>query len=63
MAVCPIMSLRSSASKEAIVNCIESKCAFWDSIYNKCSQVSSSERLSEALEQLQMALNDMKARM
>lgn len=46
---CPIMSVRSSFSKEAMVPCITDKCAFWDTLYDKCGQISQAERISDAL--------------
>ena len=59
---CPVMSLRSSFSKEAMVPCIAEKCAFWDDLYGKCGQISQAERLADALSMLKDEIHTMAIR-
>ena len=58
MVICPLMTSGTTG-----VNCIEAKCAFWDTLYSKCCHASHSERLKDSLEQILSVLNDMRGRM
>ena len=57
--ICPIMSFRTSFSKEAAVPCVQDKCAFWDMTYDKCGQVSQAERITDAIEYLRNELHSL----
>lgn len=56
--VCPIMSSGTQG-----VSCVEAKCALWDSLYQKCSHASGSERVVASLASLEMLVAEIKARM
>lgn len=61
--ICPVMSFRSSFSKEAAVPCVTERCAFWDDLYLKCGQVAQAERTADALRQIQDKLHDLMVKM
>lgn len=61
--ICPVMSFRSSFSKEAAVPCVAEKCAFWDDLYQKCGQVSQAERTADALQRVHDKLHDLMIKM
>jgi hypothetical protein len=61
--ICPVMSFRSSFSKEAAVPCVTDRCAFWDDLYGKCGQISQAERTADALRMIQDKLHDLMVKM
>lgn len=62
LGICPVMSFRSSFSKEAAVPCVAAKCAYWDDLYEKCGQVAQAERVSDALDRLYDKIHDIGTR-
>lgn len=61
--ICPVMSFRSSFSKDAAVPCVTDRCAFWDDLYGKCGQISQAERTADALQRIQDKLHDLMIKM
>lgn len=61
--ICPVMSFRSSFSKEAAVPCVTDRCAFWDDLYGKCGQISQAERHTDALRMIHDKLHDLMIKM
>lgn len=61
--ICPVMSFRSSFSKEAAVPCVTDRCAFWDDLYGKCGQISQAERHADALRMIHDKLHDLMIKM
>lgn len=61
--ICPIMSFRSSFSKETAVPCMFEKCAFWDDLYEKCGQVAQAERIGDSLQMIHDKLHDLMIKM
>lgn len=61
--ICPVMSFRSSFSKDAAVPCVMDRCAFWDDLYGKCGEISQAERTADALERIQSKLHDLMVKM
>ncbi len=62
-ALCPIMSFRTSFSKDAAVPCVTDKCAFWDDLYGKCGQISQAERMTDSMQRIHEKLHDMMIKM
>jgi hypothetical protein len=62
-AICPVMSFRSSFSKDAAVPCVSEKCAFWDDLYGKCGQIAQAERMADSMQRIQDKLHDMMIKM
>lgn len=58
MVICPLMTSGTTG-----VNCLEARCAFWDSLYGRCIYASHAERLSAALEKIMSILTDIKGRL
>ncbi len=61
--ICPVMSFRSSFSKDAAVPCVMDRCAFWDDLYGKCGEISQAERTADALRMIQDKLHDLMIKM
>lgn len=61
--ICPVMSFRSSFSKDAAVPCVTNRCAFWDDLYGKCGQISQAERTADSLQRVYDKLHDMMIKM
>jgi hypothetical protein len=56
-AVCPLLTNGTNA-----INCIEHNCAMYDATYGKCAFVTGPQRISDACEQLQQVINEIKVK-
>lgn len=56
-AVCPILTSGTNA-----INCIQHNCAFWDATYAKCGMLAGPERLQDAVDRLEQAINEIRVK-